>query len=93
MPEIARRLLCGQNLLKIKGNVGVARSKAGFGALKIEMLTPKDEHFVSPCSTRGDVRWENQFRRNRNRQKLCSWILFPNGPQVKKKFRRLPFAR
>src|SRR4051812_31123874 len=31
------------------------------------MLTPKGEHF-SPCSTRGDVRWENQSRRNRNRQ-------------------------
>jgi hypothetical protein len=27
----------------------------------------------------GDVRWENQFRRNRNRQKLCSWILLPYG--------------
>jgi hypothetical protein len=31
-----------------------------------KMLTPKGEHFLSPCSTRGDVRWENHFRRNRN---------------------------
>src|SRR5665647_1622194 len=31
------------------------------------MLTPKGEHF-NPLFYQGDVRWENQSRRNRNRQ-------------------------
>ena len=30
------------------------------------MLTPAGEHFA--LFYQGDVRWENQFRRNRNRQ-------------------------
>jgi hypothetical protein len=34
---------------------------------KLEMLTPKGEHFI-PLFYQGDVRWENQSRRNRNRQ-------------------------
>jgi len=46
---------------------------------KIKMLTPKGEHSISPFY-RGDVRWENHFRRHRNRQKLSDWILnFPAG--------------
>lgn len=44
---------------------------------EIKMLTPKGEHLISPFY-RGDVRWENHFRRHRNRQKLSDWILsFP----------------
>jgi hypothetical protein len=35
---------------------------------KTEMLTPKGEHSIFPLFYQGDVRWENQFRRNRNRQ-------------------------
>src|SRR3954471_23086462 len=34
---------------------------------KMKMLTPKGEHFF-PLFYQGDVRWENQSRRNRNRQ-------------------------
>jgi hypothetical protein len=60
-------------------------------SLKIEMLTPRGEHSFA-LFYQGDVRWENQFRRNRNRQKLCSWILFPYAPAVKKKSAR-PFFR
>src|SRR5713226_7342426 len=41
---------------------------------KIEMLTPKGEHSI-PLFYQGDVRWENHFRRHRNRQKLSDWIL------------------
>src|SRR5450755_1486087 len=37
------------------------------GCRKLEMLTPKGEHFY-PLFYQGDVRWENQSRRNRNRQ-------------------------
>jgi hypothetical protein len=58
----------------------IRRTLAG----KTKMPTPKGEHFLS-LFYQGDVRWENQFRRNRNRQKLCSWILFPYGSQVKEK--------
>jgi hypothetical protein len=38
------------------------------------MLTPKGEHSI-PLFYQGDVRWENHFRRLRNRQKLGDWIL------------------
>ena len=37
-------------------------------APQIEMLTPKGEH-PFPLFYQGDVRWENQFRRNRNSAK------------------------
>jgi hypothetical protein len=40
---------------------------------------------IFPLFYQGDVQWENHFRRHRNRQKLCSWILFPRSLQVKKK--------
>jgi hypothetical protein len=38
------------------------------------MLTPRGEHSIS-LFYQGDVRWENHFRRHRNRQKLSDWIL------------------
>src|SRR3954447_14893039 len=41
------------------------------------MLTPRGEHSFPPCSHRGDVRWENQFRRNRNRQNFVVGSYFP----------------
>jgi hypothetical protein len=31
--------------------------------------------FTLSLPQQGDVRWENHFRRLRNRQKLCDWIL------------------
>ena len=34
-----------------------------------------------------------KFRRNRNRQNSCSWILGPNGFQVKSEFRPIFLAR
>jgi len=50
--------------------VPLAGPIGGYGQFQLcpitKMPTPKGEHFVSPCSTRGDVRWENHFRRNRN---------------------------
>jgi hypothetical protein len=49
------------------------------------MLTPKGEHSI-PLFYQGDVRWENHFRRHRNRrQKLGDRILnFPaHSSQVK----------
>src|SRR5579862_694297 len=51
---------------------------------QIEMLTPKGEHSI-PLFYQGDVRWENHFRRLRNRQKLGDWMIrFPDKP-VKRK--------
>jgi|HubBroStandDraft_1064217.scaffolds.fasta_scaffold04010_7 hypothetical protein len=48
-----------------------------------EMLTPKGEHPFPPFY-QGDVRWENQVRRNRNSAKnLGSWILWLPALQVK----------
>jgi len=43
------------------------------------MLTPKGEHF--PLFYQGDVRWENQLRRNRNRQNFVVGSYFLMAPQ------------
>src|SRR5690349_6318707 len=47
------------------------------------MLTPKGEHF-SPCSHRVMLMGESVSTESQP-SKLCSWILFPCGLQVKRK--------
>jgi hypothetical protein len=42
------------------------------------MLTPRGEHSI-PLFYQGDVRWENHFRRHRNRQKLSDWMIISGG--------------
>ena len=44
------------------------------------------EHFFHPLLSRGDVHWENQIRRKRNRQNLyVIWSLEPERLEVKGK--------
>jgi hypothetical protein len=50
----------------------------------MEMLTPSGVSIHS-LFCQGDVQWENQLRRKRNRQNRCDWILFPPSLQVKEK--------
>jgi hypothetical protein len=53
-------------------------------ALK-EMLTPKDEHFVPPVSTGVMFDGRISFDGIATVKNFGSWILFPNGPPVKRK--------
>ena len=46
------------------------------------MLTPKGEHFT--LFYQGDVRWENQSRRNRNRQNFVVGSYFLTALQSSK---------
>jgi hypothetical protein len=50
------------------------------------MLTPKGEHLIS-LFYQGDVRWENHFRRHRNRQKLGDWMIISAGHSSQEKNR------
>src|SRR3954451_13627880 len=50
---------------------------------KMKMLTPKGEHFF-PLFYQGDVRWENQSRRNRNRQNFVVGSYFPTAFKSRK---------
>jgi hypothetical protein len=50
------------------------------------MLTPKGEHLIS-LFYQGDVRWENHFRRHRNRQKLSDWMIISAGHSSQEKNR------
>src|SRR4051812_46795701 len=50
---------------------------------KMKMLTPKGEHFF-PLFYQGDVRWENQSRRNRNRQNFVVGSYFPTALKSRK---------
>src|SRR5438552_9937208 len=47
------------------------------------MLTPKGEHSI-PLFYQGDVRWENQSRRNRNRQNFVVESYFLTALQSSK---------
>jgi hypothetical protein len=58
---------------------------------KLEMLTPKGEHFI-PLFYQGDVRWENQSRRNRNRQNFVVGSYFLTALQSSKNPTGLFFA-
>ena len=50
---------------------------------ELEMLTPKGEHSF-PLFYQGDVRWENQSRRNRNRQNFVVESYFLTALQSSK---------
>ena len=80
--------LCGM----VNQRASVHRTVSGRVCRKIEMLTPKGEHFF-PLFYQGDVRWENQSRRNRNRQNFVVGSYFLTGLQSRENPARRFFVR
>ncbi len=70
--------ICGPSRRPGAGFGCPVRPAASVGAIgsEKEMLTPKGEHLY-PLFSQGDVRWENQLRRNRNRQNFVVGSYFP----------------